>query len=36
VSILMVAGITAGLCRADSPALNTAMIRMAAPQHGHG
>src|SRR6516225_8009403 len=35
VSILMAAGIAAGLCRV-SPAVNTSMMRMAAPQHGHG
>ena len=32
----MAAGIAAGLCRAGSPALNTSMMRMAEPQHGHG
>ena len=36
VSILMAAGIAAGLCRAGSPALNTSMMRRAEPQHGHG
>src|SRR5438105_1964949 len=36
VSILMAAGIGVGLCRGSSPALNTSMMRMAEPQHGHG
>jgi hypothetical protein len=36
VLIEMAAGIAAGLCRAGSPALNTSMMRMAEPQHGHG
>jgi hypothetical protein len=36
VSILMAAGMVVGLCRGGSPALNTSMMRMAAPQHGHG
>src|SRR3984885_9028963 len=37
VSILMAAaGIAVGLCRGDSPALNTSMMRMVEPQHGHG
>src|SRR5215475_16138951 len=36
VSILMAAGTAVGLCRGDSPALNTSMMRMAEPQHGHG
>jgi hypothetical protein len=36
VSILMPAGIAAGLCGAGSPALNASMMRMAEPQHGHG
>ena len=36
VSILMAAaGIAVGLCRGDSPALNTLMMRMGKPQHGH-
>jgi hypothetical protein len=36
VSILMAAGIAVGLCRGGSPALNTSMMRMAEPHHGHG
>ena len=36
VSILTAAGIAVGLCRGDSPAVNTSMMRMAEPQHGHG
>jgi hypothetical protein len=35
VSILIAAGIAVGLCRGSSPALNTSMMRMADPQHGH-
>jgi hypothetical protein len=32
----MAAGIAAGLCRVGSPAVNTSMMRMVEPQHGHG
>jgi len=35
VSILTAAKIALGLCRGRSPALNTSMIRMSEPQHGH-
>ena len=36
VSILMAMGIAVGLFRGGSPAVNTSMMRMAEPQHGHG
>jgi hypothetical protein len=36
VSILMAAGVAVGLWRGSSPALNTSMMCMAEPQHGHG
>src|SRR5215469_6384926 len=36
VLIQLAAGIAVGLCRAGSPAVNTSMMRMAEPQHGHG
>ena len=35
-SILMAAVMAVGLWRGGSPALNTSMMRMAEPQHGHG
>jgi hypothetical protein len=36
VSILTAAHIALGLWRGTSPALNTSMMRMSEPQHGHG
>src|SRR5215217_4132185 len=36
VSILMAVGTAADVFGAGSPALNTSMMRMVEPQHGHG